>query len=224
MTTVPQGSIQVRIQHWPPRPQGLERLLARAPSATVVADDGEGRTNPWRGYKKCLSDLPASGHVAVLQDDTVPCVNFELALERVVAARPDSVISLFVGGLNNVTRKHYYESCRVGSHWSPIYFRDIHHVCALVWPVDLARDFMLWTETCKIPGHSRIPRSDDAIVGSWAKQTKRTVWATVPSLVQHPDDMPSTIGRAHYNGKEKGRTAIQWIGDEDPLAIDWSVA
>lgn len=215
-------TVPIRVQHWPPRKQGLERLLARAPSAEVITDDEAGKPNPWRGYKKCLSNLPPTGHVAVLQDDTVPCINFELALERVVAARPDAVISLFVAGLNNVTRKDYWKAMKFQRHWVEINFRDIHHVCALVWPVDRARDFLAWAEVAKIPGHSRIPRSDDAIVGAWAKQKRIGVIATVPSLVQHPDDVPSTIGRKHYNGMERGRTAIHWIGDGDPLGIDWA--
>lgn len=217
-----QRLIQIRIQHWPGRPQGLERLLERAPSAEVIVDDAEGQPNPWRGYKKCLSNLPSSGHVAVLQDDTVPCVNFERALELVVSARPDSVISLFVAGLNNVTRRDYLRAMQREQRWTEIYFRDIHHVCALVWPVEKAREFLAWAETARIPGHSRIPRSDDAIVGTWSRYTKNPIWATIPSLVQHPDDVPSTIGRKHYSGMERGRTALQFIGDADPLDLDWS--
>jgi hypothetical protein len=215
--------LAIRIQHWPKRPQGLQRLLDRTPSAEVIVDFPEGKPNPWRGYKKCLSNLPATGHVVVLQDDTVPCINFEPALERVIAARPNDLISLFVGGLVTPTRTNYYNALKWGLPWCQIYFRDIHHVCALVWPVEIANSFMVWTETAKIPGHDRFPRSDDAIVGSWARQKKMTVWATVPSLVEHPDDVFSTIGRRNSNGKDKGRVAIQWIGDADPLDIDWSV-
>jgi hypothetical protein len=201
----------------------LERLLERVPSAEVIVDDEPGEANPWRGYRKCLSNLPSTGHVVVLQDDSLPCINFEAALERVIAARPEAIISLFASGLNNVTRKDYYENSRRGSHWSPVNFRDIHHVIALVWPVGWARTFMEWTDNAKIPGHgNKMPRSDDAIVGCWARKQKIEVWTTIPSLVEHPDDVPSTIGRRHMHGKERGRTAIDWIGDNDPLAIDWS--
>lgn len=214
----------IRIQHWPNRPQGLERLLERTPSAQVIVDDDPGQTSPWRGYQKCLADLPPTGHVAILQDDSLPCINFELALERVIAARPNDVISLFVGGLNNVTRKDYFTNSKRNLPWSPINFRDIHHVVALVWPVDAARRFLAWVETAKIPGHGhRMPRSDDAIIGCWARKETITVWATIPSLVEHPDDVPSTIGRRYSNGMERGRTAIQFIGDGDPLEINWTV-
>jgi hypothetical protein len=214
--------ILIRIQHWPSRPQGLQRLLERVPSAEVISDDEPGQSNPWRGYRKCLANLPASGHVVVLQDDTVPCINFELGLERLVVARPSDVVSLFVGGLNSVTRRNCFEALRQGRHWALLHPRDIAHVVGLIWPVDQARDFLTWTETAKIPGHGlRMPRSDDAIVGSWARQTKTPIWIALPNLVQHPDDLVSTIGRRHYDGKEKGRVSVAFIADGDPLEIDW---
>jgi hypothetical protein len=192
------------------------------PSAKVIVDDGPGKPDPWRGYQRCLEDLPAAGHLVVLQDDCLPCLNFEAALEHVIAARSDDVISLFVGGLGGVTRKQFFEASRRGSRWSAISFRDIHHVVALIWPIERVRQFFAWKETAKIPGHRGFPRSDDAIVGTWARQNKVTVWATVPSLVEHPDDLASSIGRRASQGRDRGRVAIQYIGDDDPLELDWS--
>jgi hypothetical protein len=60
-------------------------------------------------------------------------------------------------------------------------------------------------------------RSDDAMGGRWMRTTRQRVVATIPSLVEHPDDAPSTIAR-----KPGGRTALFWHGVEwDALSVDW---
>jgi hypothetical protein len=43
------------------------------------------------------------------------------------------------------------------------------------------------------------------------------VVATIPSLIEHPDDVISTIARSNT-----GRTALFWHGEHwDALSIDW---
>lgn len=175
--------------------------------------------SPWSGYRKCLRD-PWTPHLCVLQDDVRLCHNFMAACGKLVETRPDDVISLFVGGLPNKTRKDYLEALKAGRHFSPVYFRDIHHCVAVIWPQRKAEQFLEWTEKNKIPG-PQPPRSDDAVFGAWARRTRQTVWATVPSLVEHPDDVPSTVHLRARSGADKGRVAISFIGERDPLEIDW---
>lgn len=122
------------------------------------------------------------------------------------------MISLWVGGLPGRTRKDYWAAMARRDSWSEVYFRDIHHVVGLVWPRELAEDFLDWTSESRFPGDCRGVQSDDAIVGAWARRTKRRFWATVPSLVEHVDDpetVPSTIGRPQG---DKGRVAISFVG------------
>lgn len=212
------------MQHAAGRTGPLKRLLPLLPPAVDVVTDAEtADPNPWRNYVRCLSDPPEdASHVCVIQDDAVPCRDFAAAVDAVVEARPDDVVSLWVGGLPNRTRKDFYAADAAGRCWSPVWFRDIHHVVCLVWPVGLAAEFLRWSETARIPSPKPV-RSDDLVVGYWARMTRRTVWATVPCLVEHPDDVPSTI-RVRASGRgDRGRTAIRWIGaDADPLEIDWS--
>jgi hypothetical protein len=121
------------------------------------------------------------------------------------------VVSLFVGGLPGRTRTDFLGALATGDHWSPVYFRDIHHVVALVWPIQQLADFLAWYATAKIP--VPVPHSsDDAVIGYWARTQKRLFWATVPCLVEHPDDLPSTVHRDERRG-DKGRRAIAFIDD-----------
>jgi hypothetical protein len=137
----------------------------------------------------------AFSHVVVLQDDVMPCAKFPRAVMAAIHERPDEVISLWVGDLRNTTAKFFRKAQGAGEGWSPVHFSDIHHCVALVWPRELAVKFLEWAATSRLPGENRARQSDDAIVGAWARRTHNQVWATVPSLVEHNDDIPSTIGR-----------------------------
>jgi hypothetical protein len=93
-------------------------------------------------------------------------------------------------------------------------------VVAVLWSREAAVDLLDWTSSNRLPGDPR-PRSDDAVVGRWARQTRQTVLATTPSLVQHPDEERSLVGRRHGAGRIEWRVAHAYIGDDDPLTLDW---
>lgn len=172
--------------------------------------------NPWAGYQRALQrGVDASTkytHLLVLQDDVVVCRDFPPAVTAAIEERPDSVLSLWVGGLPGRTRKDFWAAQSRKERWTEVYFRDIHHCVALVWPRELADHFLEWTSEHRIPGDCRNQQSDDAIIGAWARRTKHRFWATVPCLVEHMDDpetVPSTIGREQG---DKGRQAISFAG------------
>lgn len=208
--------IAYRVQHAVGRDSALARLLEHLPPAVeVLADyDAIRLPNPWRGYSRCLRNPPAEAtHLCILQDDALPCKNFDALLREAISERPHDVVSLFVGGLPGRTRRDFYEAMKRGDRWSPIYFREIHHVVGLVWPVQQAAEFLKWVDTNKIPGPDP-PKSDDAVVGYWARKNRNTaqVWATVPCLVEHPDDFPSTVQGPNRFG-DRGRRAIAFRDD-----------
>ena len=186
----------------------------------VVEDDSK-PPNPWHGYQKCLSDLRGYSHVLVIQDDAIVCQNFASAIARIMKSRPDRIISLFVGGIRNRTTKDFTAAVGRGDRYGEIFFRDIHHVVAVLWPAKLAKYFLDWSRTHELPGMPN-PRSDDAVFGSWARLTRNRILYTVPNLVQHPDDVKSTVGLRDRAGKDRGRVAVHYIGDGDPLELDWS--
>jgi hypothetical protein len=207
--------IHYRVQHTVGRDQALERLLRLLPPAVeVVTDHDINDPNPFRNYLRCLEGAPPDAtHLCVLQDDALPCQGFEVLLKEAVGERPDEVISLFVGGLPGRTRKDFLAAQLNGERWSKVWFREIHHVVALVWPSVLAQDFLdWWASEPRVPG-PKVQRSDDAVVGYWARTTHRLFWATVPCLVEHPDDFPSIVQGTNRFG-DRGRRAIAFHGKD----------
>lgn len=209
--------IAIRVQHAVGRDAPLARLLPLLPpEVEVVTDDlAIERPNPWRGFSLCFQDLPTRAtHLCVLQDDALPCRDFDKRLRAAIKEKPNDVICLFIGGLPGQTRKLFYEALARGDRWSPVYFQGIHHVVGTIWPVRHARDFVEWVENNKVPGPNP-PKSDDAVVGYWARKNRRTVqvWATVPCLVQHDDVFPSVVQGAN-RFSDRGRTAIAFVDDQ----------
>lgn len=176
----------------------------------------------------CLEAFRESdySHALIIQDDTIVCKNFPLAVDRIVEAQPDIPISLFVSGMKTKTLRVYQKAMRMGHRYSPIWFQDFCPVVATIWPRPKMEEFFEWWATGpKLPGLPN-PRSDDAVVGSWMKFTKQLVLATVPSLVEHPDDTTSVKwtaeSRVPSGTGNKYRRAYHYIGDEDPLNFDWA--
>lgn len=184
---------------------------ALRPLPTYLSVHASNPPNPWAGYEQalryaCLSDR---SHFVVLQDDVILCREFPLAVRSAIRERPDSVLSLWVGGLRQPTTKLFRQAQIERERWVQIHFSDIHHCVALVWPRALAESFLAWTETSMLPGDGRDQQSDDAIVGAWARRTNNYFWAHVPCLVEHNDDVESTINRPRGDA---GRRAIAFAG------------
>jgi hypothetical protein len=94
-------------------------------------------------------------------------------------------------------------------------------VVATLWPRAKAVEFAVWAEQHpQLPGQ-RSPRSDDAMAGMWKMRERQTVWACVPSLVEHPDVEPSIIGKRAAAGRDRNRVALFLAADG--LDYDWSV-
>lgn len=187
-------------------------------------------SNPWRGYKQCL-EAPFDGtHVAILQDDVIPCRNFVPALDLIAEANPDNPVCLFTPGLPLRSTPALSKARGKRQSYCDLHTHDLLPVVAVLWPREKTHEVLTWAaeHPLRLPGGPEA-RSDDACCGRWMRYTRQRVRATIPSLVQHPDDVPSTVPRRETrmqkrvsNGKDRGRVAWYWIGNADPLAIDWS--
>lgn len=215
--------IECFIQHHPARTDLLPALIrSTGLPTTVVTDDGPLPANPWRGYKLCLEAVVHCNaqHGVVIQDDALLCENFGPAITRIAQFNNDTPVVLFLAALPKRTSRDALKATKQGLHYVTLFSRDFCPVVGMLWPKTKALELLEWAETAPLPGGYE-PRSDDAVVGRWKFITKQTVVATIPSLVQHPDEVPSLIGRKAHWGKDKGRIAQNFcLGD--PLEIDWS--
>ncbi len=99
--------------------------------------------------------------------------------------------------------------------------RSFLPIVAVLWPREKAEEFLKWTQDgALLPGVRGEPRSDDAVAGRWKMVTRQTVYACVPSIIEHPDTAESTIGKRSRNSRAAARVAA-FIA-EDAGAYDWS--
>jgi hypothetical protein len=218
--------VQVRVQHAEGRDEPLARLVGQLENLTPALDfeviTDSGPSNPWRGYQRCLSGLPDCSHLLLLQDDTIVCRNFSQAVLEIAEAKPHEPVCLFVPGAARHTVVEMSRAMKQRNPFARVKASGFVPVVAVLWPVAKAAEFLEWTRRHpKRLGNFDL-RSDDAAAAKWCAHTGQTMWASVPSLVEHPDDVVSTIGKRASAGKDRGRVAAFYIGDADPLDVDWS--
>ena len=160
----------------------------------------------------------------VIQDDAVVCQNFGAAVERIAEVVPDNPVCLFYPGgkmrsarsyRNAVTRKRPFFILSRG---------DFIPVVAVLWPREKVTHLMEWVQGRRIPGLREPYRSDDAVTGAWMRHTKQDVYVTLPSLVQHPDDV-APVKDGHHSaahGADRSRIALSFC-EGDALGIEWSL-
>jgi hypothetical protein len=235
--------LSVAIQHHPARPDLLKRLLgdlaaeldAAGPrpfhtlEVEVVADpDPHGDPSPWRTAKLAWALTPPwCTHRLVIQDDAMPCTDFLWAAVEAIRHRPAALVSFFMGWAGTWMASAMRAQADTSSWYLHPDRSWLPHV-ALAMPRELAVDLAVW-----VPPDVRDRRADDEAVAWWS-QERRTrgvgvdCWVTIPSLVQHDDDAPSTM-YAHRGAQaervatgERMRRAACWIGDYHPRVIDWT--
>lgn len=183
----------------------------------VLDPEPHGKPSPWRTYREALETTPAGAtHRLVIQDDAYPCRSFRPAVEQVIAARPDRLIVLFVSGRLEAA---VMRACQAGQRWLELGGAHWCPVVAAVWPVELIPPLLEYVDRQR-----REFTADDEIIGKFLRVTKRNAIATVPSLVEHPDDVESLKGNAVSRTKKNVlRVAACFIADDlDPLSIDWA--
>lgn len=222
--------LSVAIQHHPKRPYLVEPLLAAlapGPEPDVVADpEPDGHPSPWRTYRHALETAPAGAtHRLVIQDDAHPCRDFQEAARRAVSARPEALVVFCVLGAPRSWAARVMVAAGAGRSWAEL---DVHRlrtwvpVVAISWPVSLVEPVLGWIDRQRWPATFV---ADDEVVGRAANGLRLPTFATVPSLVEHPDDVESAVGRrTPRHGLDHQRVAACFIDDEecDPLSIDWA--
>lgn len=215
--------VSVAVQHHPARAQLVAQLLAQIGAADVVHDPEPDRVygSALGTYLQCLRTTPAGAtHRLVVQDDAVACRGFRARAEAAIAEHPDTLVALFVPGRTLLRRLMLDEHKRGGRwvrlpdslNWTP--------TVALAWPTHLAHAFVEEGERVIADRARRglTTHADDPYVGQWRKRLGLPVWATVPCLVQHPDETqslyrPKLRPRA---GANRSRVAALYVDDDGP--------
>jgi len=215
--------IVARIQSHPSRRQIRQRLVdGLAGIPTEIVETATDPPSPWYGYKECLKSVVEADCTSalIIQDDAIVCRNIGPALQA-ISEVTDVPVCLFMP-MVSVTRKPALLAAKEGKCFVEIVPRGFMPVVAVLWPKDKAMSFLKWSE--KAPqlqrrnGQRVEHRSDDAMAYLWMRSQREKALATIPSLVQHPDDVPSTIAK-----KPGGRTALLWHEPPwDPMSVDWS--
>ncbi len=219
------GLILARIQHHPSRAELLPALKrGLRPLKIEVVTHESVPPSPWGGYQKCLADIPhAVTHLLIVQDDTVPAPRFAKAVKQIAQAHPNAPVCLFLGRLPRDASMEARRALTDDRRYVRLAMRSFLPVVAVLWPRAKAEEFLAWTqEGAQLPGVRGEPRSDDAVGGRWKMVTRQAVYACVPSIIEHPDEVDSTIGKRSAHSKAVPRTAAHIA--EDAGAYDWSKA
>jgi hypothetical protein len=106
-----------------------------------------------------------------------------------------------------------------GAPWANLWRRQWVPTVGLVWPAETPRRALEWVDAQDWP---RGFTADDEVAGRIADALGLSVLATVPSLVQHDDVVPSLTGARAQAGADPSRVAVYFL--EEPDGIDWTAA
>ncbi len=198
-------SLAVVVQHHPARAGLLDALVRDLGECDVITDpDPDGKPSPIRTYLACLRAMPPwASHLLIVQDDARPCHDFRAKAQAAVESRPDTIVALFLAGAPAKSARLARQAHRRGERWVLLHPNDWCPTVCTVWPRDLAVRFLAFTEE----RHALVRVGDDNVAGAFVTSEKVPVWVTVPSLVEHPDVVPSLIGRKAGAGANGFRVA-----------------
>lgn len=170
------------------------------------------KAGPWPVSRKAwkMAGRKGATHQLVLQDDVIPCRDFVKTLLKLVELKPDVPIGIYAN------RKVVETARTAGSSWALI--PDGAWGQAVLLPVALAWDFLRW-ERAHVTAHGEfVKKHYDTRVAMWLLKTKRPMWATVPSLIEHIAPSRSLLGFSH------SRRVARWFAgaDKSGLDFDWS--
>lgn len=200
--------LTVAIMATPSRADRRAALLeAITPLTAEVIEDVDELGDTWGMYRRCMVEGKRGTHRLVLQDDALPVEGFGLLARALVTKHPDRVLCLYTPALPATFGMQMLQAANQG--------RDVVDLTraamfvplvATVWPVAAADSCANWYGHTRGP-HGRRGRADDARVADWFKSHRpaRYPLASVPCLVDHDEDAPSTLANG---GRYSRRAAL----------------
>jgi len=210
MKSVRTSSLGVGVMAVPSRRERIGRLMERLglDESSVAWDTHyEGHTpNWWRAVELASRGNPT--HVLVLEDDAEPCRDFIPAVEKLITAYPDRIISFFSAKHDAVHDKQLHLAKHHG-------LGDVAVVYPREWLEDLRRDFDARQEEL---ASTRWQAGYGADEMRMKLRPLQVSWNTVPSLVQHGCPAESTLGHTLAHSFARSCVGVH----ESALALDWS--
>lgn len=202
--------LRLAVTHVPDDPRrraDLINLKRRIPNRALEIVQDRNRQGVWPTTKQAWKRLWMGGgtHLLVLQEDMLPCVGFYDIASAALEANPDVPVCFFTSRESTLVTP----ARTAGVPWAAAY--DAAVGGATAFPVHLLASFLKWEASNVDPAYPH----DDGRVCMWAVDTKRLIWVTVPSLVQHMGSHRSLLGHGGLD-----RTAA-WYADNPP-EIDWT--
>ncbi len=189
------------------RRAALQRLTAQlrleAPTIPwLIASDGERKGSLWCWRRAMEMGLAHEGsHVVWLPDDAILCRDFGRILTAAIAARPDDVFDCYV---NHAEGEH------VPGMWYST--PDGYTGMGGVMPRRLLVEHLVWRDEMALPDTF----ANDAGVNMWAMATRRRIYKTAFTLVQHDVGVPSLDG----NDLHDYRQGACWADDSRTGIVD----
>lgn len=129
---------------------------------------------------------------------------------ELIEERPGALIAFYIGGGRPDYRRRARNLHAAGERWLRMW--DMGHVptVALCWPREHIERFLAW-----LPEGYRFkdPIIDDGATASYCKAHRPELFATVPSLVEHPDTERSLMGKVARAGGNRARVAALFFDD-----------
>ena len=157
----------------------------------------------WWNAKRCMewgAALKTSHHL-ILQDDCKFSEDFVAGLKTLIAVWPNEIICLFFG-----PRKGFKEGGRWGEAEGP-------WGQAIIYPQSLLKEFLIWEKNNIKPEF----KHDDSRVALFCASTGRTVKVPFPNVVDHMDEMQSTMNHRGF----VPRVSDNFL-KESIYSIDWN--
>lgn len=213
-------SLDVRIMSVPERAAAalalVERLVPQVREATdagyrvsmPVVERGVEPRGPWWGNARCWQSVIASGasHGLVLNDDIRCCADLVLTACQLAEVVGDAVVTFAT------TCARHLNLVRLGAGCAPLAWLVATPYCtgwANLMPVAIAGDGLAWIEA-QPSGRWAYPENDDPKWRAYFAAAGTRVLLTVPNLVEHPDELPTTI---QHRCAEKVHAA--WYAGDD---------
>lgn len=180
-------------------------------SVALITGDPAKR-DPWATYQSCLGmvehscvfgdgcddphcDEEGSTHLLVIQDDALPVGRLYERLVPLVAERPGELLCLYVPERPTYMGRAMHVAHQKQERFAPIPGGMFIPLVATVWPVWMAYECLAWVEATPT---SKSRRCDDAQVARFMRTKRYQALGVVPSLVEHDELTPSTLGLGRY--------------------------